>query len=409
MNMPADLSSTIDIFVGRQAIFDTELNVHAYELLFRDGNVEVANVVDGNQATSQVIINAFLEMGVEQIAQHHCAFINLTRDFLLGEIPFPLQPEKIVLEVLEDIAVDDELISSVKRLKGEGYMIALDDFVLTKSNQQLIPLVDIIKIDLMVLSQRELVEQVAAMKQYNVDLLAEKIETKQEFELCQQLGFKYFQGYFFSRPDIVKGAQLPPNRLALLEMIAILQDPECRFDELELIISKDVAISYKLLRIINSSFYGLPQKVESIQKALVVLGLQALRNWVTVIGLSQIENKPQELINISLTRAKMCELLAAEIGCEKNSAFTIGLFSMLDVLMDRPLNELLDQLPLAEEITGALTEYSGVLGNLLKMVVAYEQGNWVELEKVAISPAHSLRTSYLDSLAWSEEITSEIK
>jgi len=409
MNMPADLASTTEIFVGRQAIFDIDLNVHAYELLFRDSDVDAANVVDGNQATSQVIINAFLEMGVEQITQHHHAFINLTRDFLLGEIPFPLKPEKIVLEILEDIAVDDELINSVKRLKDEGYMIALDDFVLTKNNQQLIPLVDLIKIDLIVLSQRELVEQVAAMKQYNVDLLAEKIETKQEFELCQQLGFKYFQGYFFSRPDIVKGAQLPPNRLALLEMIATLQDPECRFDELELIISKDVAISYKLLRIINSSFYGFPQKVESIQKALVVLGLQALRNWVTVIGLSQVENKPQELINISLTRAKMCELLAAEIGCEKNSAFTVGLFSMLDVLMDRPLNELLDQLPLAEEITGALTKYSGVLGKLLKMIIAYEQGNWLELEKVAISPAHSLRTSYLDSLAWSEEITSQIK
>ena len=409
MSMPADQTSTSEIFVGRQAIFDQKLDVFAYELLFRDGNVGGANIVDGNKATSQVITNAFLEMGVEQIVQHHCAFINLTREFLLGEIPFPLPPGKIVLEVLEEVAVDDKLVAALEQFKNDGYQIALDDFVLDSKNEVLVPFADIIKIDLMALSQKELIEQVKLFKKYNVELLAEKVETKQEFELCQKLGFTYFQGYYFCKPDIVSGKQLPPNKLALLEMIATLQDPECRFDELESIIGKDIAISYKLLRIINSSFYGLPQKVESIQKALVVLGLQALRNWITVIGLSQIENKPQELINISLTRAKMCELLAPELGCEKNSAFTIGLFSMLDVLMDQPLPELLEQLPLAEEVTEALTEHSGTLGSLLKMVIAYEQGNWMELEKVAITSAHSLRAAYLDSLAWSEGITSQIK
>lgn len=409
MTMPANQENTSEIFVGRQAIYTDKLEVYAYELLFRDGNVDAANIVDGNQATSQVIINAFLEIGVEQIVQQHCAFVNLTRDFLLGNIPFPLPPGKIVLEVLEDIAVDDVLISSLQRLKEEGFKIALDDFVLNENNHQLVPFADVIKIDLMALSQRELVEQVVAIKKYGITLLAEKIESKQEFELCKKLGFTYFQGYYFSKPDIVAGKQLPPNRLALLEMIATLQDPECQFDDLELIISKDVAMSYKLLRIINSSFYGLPTKVESIQNALVVLGLQALRNWVTVIGLSQIDDKPQELINISLTRAKMCELLATELGYEKGSAFTIGLFSMLDVLMDQPLKELLSQLPLAEEITDALIEHTGNLGGVLKMVVAYEQGNWMELEKVAISSASSLRTSYLDSLAWSDGITSQIK
>jgi len=409
MTMPANQTSTNEIFVGRQAIFDEKLEVFAYELLFRDGNVGGANIVDGNQATSQVITNAFLEMGVEQIVQHHCAFINLTREFLLGEIPFPLPPGKIVLEVLEEVAVDDKLVVALEQFKSDGYKIALDDFVLDSKNEVLVQFADIIKIDLMALSQRELIEQVKLFKKHNVELLAEKVETKQEFELCQQLGFKYFQGYYFCKPDIISGKQLPPNKLALLEMIATLQDPECRFDELESIISKDIAISYKLLRIINSSFYGLPQKVESIQKALVVLGLQALRNWITVIGLSKIENKPQELINISLTRAKMCELLAPELGCAKNSAFTIGLFSMLDVLMDQPLPELLKQLPLDEEVTDALTKHSGTLGGLLKMVIAYEQGNWMELEKVAITSAHLLRTAYLDSLAWSEEITSQIK
>ncbi len=408
MTLPVEQLSTDEIFVGRQAIFDLKLDTYAYELLFRDGDTNAANITDGNHATSQVINNAFLVIGLEQIVQHHFAFINLTREFLLGEIPFPLPPGKVVLEVLEDIAVDTELVASLEEFKNKGYKIALDDFILTDQNSVLVPFADIIKIDLMALSQKELIEQVKALKEYDVKLLAEKVETKQEFELCKQLGFDYFQGYYFCKPDIVAGKQLPPNRLALLEMIATLQDPECSFEELEVIISKDVAISYKLLRIINSSFYSLAQPVASLQKALVVLGLQALRNWVTVIGLSQIDDKPKELINSSLVRAKMCELLAIELTCEKSSAFTIGLFSMLDVLMDQPLKELLDKLPLADEVSDALIGYNGSLGKLLAIVVAYENNNWEELEKIATIPVHTLRHAYVDSLEWSNEIASQM-
>lgn len=408
MNLPASEMSADEIFVGRQAIFDTKLNTYAYELLFRDGTSTDANVVDGNRATSQVINNAFLDIGLEQIVQHHFAFINLTREFLLGQIPFPLPPGKVVLEVLEDVAVDNELVEALKEFKKQGYKIALDDFILTDENSVLVPFADVIKIDLMALTQKELIEQVKKLNTYDVKLLAEKVETKQEFKLCQQLGFDYYQGYYFCKPDIVTGKQLAPNRLALLEMIATLQDPDCKFEELEAIISKDVAISYKLLRIINSSFYSLARPVESIQKALVVLGLQSLRNWVTVIGLSQVDNKPKELISISLVRAKMCELLSEEISSEKNSAFTVGLFSMLDVLMDQALNELVEKLPLADEISTALIEHDGKLGGLLTMIIAYEQSNWEELEKVAILPLHKLRQAYMASLEWSNEITSQI-
>jgi len=409
MNLPADQLSSDEIFVGRQAIFDLKLNTYAYELLFRDGNSNAANITDGNKATSQVINNAFLDIGLEQIVQHHFAFINLTREFLLGEIPFPLPPGKVVLEVLEDITVDDELVASLEDFKNKGYIIALDDFIIKDDNKVLIPFADIVKIDLMALSQRELIEHVKALKPYKVKLLAEKVETEQEFELCKQLGFDYYQGYHFSKPNIVAGKQLPPNRLALLEMISTLQDSECSFDELETIISKDVAISYKLLRIINSSFYGLSKPVSSIQTALVVLGLQALRNWITVIGLSQIDDKPKELISNSLIRAKMCELLATDLVCEKGSAFTTGLFSMLDVLMDQPLKELLNKLPLAGDISGALISHHGDLGKILAMVVAYEKSDWEELEKIATVPVHTLRIAYIDSLEWSTEITSQIE
>ena len=408
MNLPADQLATDDIYIGRQAIYDQHLNTYAYELLFRDGSSQQATITDGNHATSRVISNAFVEMGLEQIAQHHYAFLNLTREFLIGEIPFPLPPGKVVLEVLEDIIVDEDLHNALSALKNKGYLIALDDFILTKNNKTLVPLADIVKVDLLALDQTALIEQVKLLKAYNVKLLAEKVETKQQFELCKQLGFDYFQGYYFSKPDIIAGKQLPPNRLALLEMIATLQDPDCSFDALEEIISKDVAISYKLLRIINSSFYSLAKPVASIQKALVVLGLKALRNWVTVIGLSQIDDKPKELINTSLVRAKMCELLAPEVSCDKNAAFTVGMFSMLDVLMDQPLTDLLSKLPLADEISEALTRYEGELGKLLAMVNAYDKSNWEELEKVASVPPHTLRDTYIDSLEWASEITSQI-
>jgi len=398
-----------EVYVGRQPIFNSELDVFGYELLFRSGHTATANVIDGNQATSQVIINTFLEIGLEQITNQRHAFINLTRDFLLGSIPLPLNKEMVILEVLEDVTVDDELIEAITNLKNQGFVIALDDFVLDDANKSLLPLADIVKVDLMSMSEDKLREQVKQLKQHDLQLLAEKIETQDEFTLCKELGFKYFQGYYFCKPRVISGKQLPANRLALLEMISKLQNPDCEIKELETIISRDVAISYKLLRIINSSFFGFSSKVESIQKALVMLGLTALRNWVTVIGLSQVDDKPPELINISLSRAKMCELLAPAMGCQKDAAFTVGLFSMLDVLMDRPLDELLEQLPLAEEIIEALIQNEGILGKILDIVMAYEQGNWQHLDDTITLDADTVRNHYLESLAWSDEITSSLQ
>jgi len=402
-----------EVYVGRQPIFNRDLDVFGYELLFRSGHTAAANVIDGNQATSQVIINTFLEIGLEQIANHRHAFINLTRDFLLGSIPLPLNQEKVVLEVLEDVTVDDELVAAVANLKQQGFVIALDDFILDDANRALLPLANIVKVDLMALSQDELKDQVKQLQDHKLDLLAEKIETHDEFQLCKELGFKYFQGYYFCKPRVISGKQLPANRLALLEMISKLQNPDCDIKELESIISRDVAISYKLLRIINSSFYGLSKKVESIQKALVYIGMKALRNWATVIGLSQVDDKPPELINISLARAKMCELLASEVRCNKEAGFTVGLFSMLDVLMDRPLDELLEQLPLADEITDALLKNEGVLGNILDIVMSYERGNWNELDEdldatLKLDP-QTIRNHYIESLAWSDDITSSMQ
>jgi len=396
-----------DIYVGRQPIFNVDLEVYAYELLFRGGNTSQANVIDGNHATSTVIINTFLEIGLENISNNLPTFINLTRDFLIGDIPLPLESENVVLEVLEDVEVDDKLIAAIKDLSGQGFTIALDDFVLDEKNSALLPLADIIKIDLMALDTETLKEHVSIFKKLDVKLLAEKVETIEEYEMCMELGFDYFQGYYFAKPRIISGKQLAANRMALLEMIAKLQSPDCDMNELEQIISRDIAISYKLLRIINSPYYAMASKVDSIKKALVVLGLKPLKSWITVIGLSMVDDKPAELINISLTRAKMCEQLSGHVGCDENAAFTVGLFSMLDVLLDKPIAELIQQLPLDAEVTAALLGEKGKLGALLKLITYYENGEWESVDKFNIDK-NTIQKTYLEALKWSNNITSQI-
>lgn len=407
MSAPVENTLTNEVYVGRQPIFDRTLNVYGYELLFRSGHTSQANVIDGNHATSKVIINTFLEIGLEHITNNLPTFINLTRDFLLGDIPMPLQSENIVLEILEDVEVDDRLLAAVKDLSEQGFTIALDDFVLDEKNSALLPLADIIKIDLMAQNTETLKLNVQTFRKFDVKLLAEKIETADEYEMCRELGFDYFQGYYFCKPRVMSGKQLPANRLALLEMVAKLQSPDCDMDELEQIISRDVAISYKLLRIINSSYYRMPSKVDSIKKALIVLGLKPLKSWVTVIGLSMVDDKPPELINISLTRAKMCEQLATAVGCNENAAFTVGLFSMLDVLLDKPLAELVQQLPLDIDVTAALLGEKGKLGALLKLVTFYENGQWLAVDKFKLD-IKMVGQAYLAALEWSNAITSEI-
>lgn len=395
------------IFIARQAIFNEEIDVFGYELLYRDGNTATANVIDDNQATSKLIINSFVELGIENITNNKFAFVNLTRDFLIEKIPLPLNPENVILEVLEDINADPECLAGLKKFKDRGFTIALDDFIISDANRDLIPLADIIKVDILPMSEEEIRQQVAELKKYPVKLLAEKVETEEEFQLCKELGFDYFQGYFFSKPKIISGKELPTNHLAMLEIIAKLQSPDCDLNEIEEIISLDVGISYKLLKIINSSFYGLTTKVDSIQRVLIVLGLKALSSWITVISLSMVENKPHELISLSLLRAKMCEKISKSFDCKEDAAFTVGLFSLLDALMDQPLPELLESLPLSQDVIEALTKTKGSLGKLLMTVKAYENADWDNIPEELLENS-MINDAYLYSLNWSQEITSRI-
>ncbi len=392
-----------DIFIGRQPIFDRNLKVYAYELLFRSGNANRAQIIDGDQATSKVISNAFIEFGLDEIVGNRLAFLNLTRSFLTGGVDIPLPRDRLVLEILEDITPDDSIIQGVEKLKQGGYKLALDDFLYREELKPLIPFCEIIKIDIMPMDEQQIREHVELLKQYPVKLLAEKVETSAEYDFCHDLGFDYFQGYFLSHPEIVKGKEITPNGLATVRLLAQLQDPEITAEKLEGLISQDVGLSFKLLRYINSAFFSFSKSIESIRQAVVYLGTSALKTWATLLVFSGVEDKPHELMTLAMQRAKMCELLA-ENAKQKNAEtyFTVGLFSAVEALLEIPLKDILNNLPFSSEVKTALIEQRGPYGEALKCVLAFEQANWQDarydnLATTQISEAYVSATKWADA------------
>lgn len=397
-----------DIFIARQPIYDRALNVYAYELLYRASEVNQADVVDGDDATSQVLINALMEIGLPDIVGSAYAFINLTKHYILEGLPPTLAQDNVVLEVLEDILPDEALITSLNKLKAEGHTIALDDFIYDPTKRSLVEVADLIKIDLMALPEGGLEEQVKILKPYGMRLLAEKVETQEEFEHCKDLGFDYFQGYFFCKPNIIRGTRTPTSRIAIMQLLAKLQDPDLDFSELQTLISQDVSLSYRILRYINSAHFSLGRKVDSIQRSITLLGLKTIKPWVAILAMSSADDKPYELTLTALMRARMCEILAgATTGAHKipvENAFTAGLFSALDAFLDKPLADILDALPLADELNEALLKHDGPLGQLLYLVLEYEQGHWDSVGDSQYA-ASTLHDAYLESIRWASEIS----
>ena len=396
------------IFVGRQPIYDSDLKVVAHELLFRSHDTDKSDVDDGEQATTQVILNAFLEIGLNRLIGNGLAFINLTRSFFLGDYPIPLPKERVVLEVLEDIDIDDEFIAAVQKLSDQGYTIALDDVVNPEDVAPLLEIADIVKLEILGSDPADIRQYTNYLRPYNVKLLAEKIETNEEFELCKILGFEYFQGYFLNRPNIVEGQRIPESRLTILQLLSELQKPDLEIRGLEKIISRDVSLSYKLLRLINSATFGTKERVGSLLQALTLLGIRQIKQWVSLIFLSKIEDKPRELLVTSIMRAKMCEILAKALKYKNpDTGFTVGLFSVLDALLDLKLEDILAQLPLSDEINDALLHGEGRFGLLLKSVIAYEKGDWDNIKGLKLNKKIII-DAYLQSLDWTNTVSGEL-
>ena len=395
-----------DIFVGRQPIFNRKLQVYAYELLFRSSTDNKANFGDlsADGATSTTIVNTFLEFGLEKLVGNKLAFINLTAKFLFTENALPIPPQQVVVEVLEDIPVNAQLIQAVTRLKSEGFTIALDDYIYNPAHKPLVALADIIKIDIMQLSRADLIRHAVALKKFNAKLLAEKVETMDEFELCHKLGFEYFQGYFLSKPRVIQGKSLPTNKLAVLNLLAVMQKDNADISELEEAISFDVSITYRILKLMNSAFFNYPNKINSIRQAIFILGRQKLASWASMLALSSMSDRPSEMIHIAMTRAKMCELLADKAGATPvESFFTTGLFSALDIMMERELQELIKPLPLNADIVSALLEHKGIKGEALKCVLAYEVSDFANATFQNLS-SYDVYVAQIEAITWANMV-----
>lgn len=394
-----------NVLLARQPIYNTELAIYAYELLFRTDGLECASDIGADTATSLVLFNTFSEIGIHNVVGEHRAFINFTRNLLLN--PPPFTHSEIVIEVLEDVSPDPEVINSLKKFKEQGFTIALDDFEYRESLQPLVDLADIIKIDVMALTEQQITEHVALLKDSGIALLAEKVETQEMYDFCKELGFDYFQGYFLSRPKIMKGRKVPANKMVVMKLIADLQKPSDP-QQLHDTISQDPGLSFKLLRMINSAAYRRQNKIDSLYRAIVLLGEKDIRHWASMLALSTLDDKPHALSELTMVRAKMCELIGARTHVKQsNLFFTVGMLSMMDAYLDSPIEELLESMGLADEINAALINHEGILGFVLKTAIAYERGDWGHIDWRSLSQ-HSLsimdiKTAYLDSLQWYQE------
>lgn len=406
-SQPSDIMQHYHI--GRQPIFDPDQNVIGYELLYRQLNQTDAVIVDGDQATSQVFINSFFEADLDKIVGDGQAFVNVTRSFIVNAELLPPPTSQLVLEILEDIEIDNAVLAAVRKLRQMGYIIALDDFIYHPRLHALVNEANIVKLDVQALNEAELEEHVSILGKYPVKLLAEKIETPEMFDRCKELDFDYYQGYFLCKPRILSGRRLPGNRVSILRMMAELQNPEMNIEELDKLISQDPAMSFKLMRYINSASFALRREVDSIRHAIVYLGEKEIKRWATLITLTGIDDKPAELITTALVRGKMCELLSAAHGeLNRDAAFLTGLFSTLDAMMDQPMEDLLGTLPLHQDITGALLRREGPYAVILNSAIAYERAEWDKLECGGASKEATAEI-YLRSVEWADATVTEIK
>lgn len=369
------MSQLIDIYLGRQPIFNRNVDVIGYELLFRGSTTDNhAEIIGGDAASAEVMMNVFGEMGLKEVLGKHKGFINFTEGLLLRENQPFFPKDKVVIEVLEDVKVTPQLIESLEKLKKMGFIIALDDYVF---NPELIPLerfADIIKVEILAVGPKKLAEHTKRLKAQGIMLLAEKVETRDQFEFCLKLGFDYFQGYFFAKPKIIEGKRLPNSKLAILELLSSVYDPEVDMHKLSAIIGKDVSLSQKLLKFVAETG-GKNLNISSIHDAVLRFGLNRLKSWASMLVLAGVDDKPVELLATSLVHAKFCELVGARVGkLSKDSYFTVGLFSCLDAVMDSDLASLLEKLRLDPAISSALLEQKGELGKALVMVKAMEYG-----------------------------------
>ncbi|HET8759518.1 MAG TPA: HDOD domain-containing protein [Nitrospiria bacterium] len=398
----------VDVFIARQPIFDRQQQVYGYELLFRSGWDNVFRHHDLNQASAQVIANSLLVMGLDTMTSGRMSFVNCTRDALVKQYASVLPSRTTVVEVLEHVDADDEVVAACKSLKAAGYTLALDDFVFRDSVEPLLALADIIKVDVLnssVDEQRELFDRCGG----RIPMLAEKVETREEFDRGLAMGYRYFQGYFFSKPVVLNGRHIPTNKLSVLELLGEINRSDLDYTKLERILQREVSLSYKLLRYINSAAFAFRSQIGSLKQAMVLLGEREVKKFASLIALADMgHDKPGELLVTAVVRGRFGEVLAPKLamGDRGPDLFLTGLFSVIDALMDRALPDLLDSLPLEDEIKQALMGRNSRFQFVHQLIMAYERGDWKEVARLS-QAAHlgdtDLQSCYLAAVDWAQQ------
>jgi len=393
-------------YVARQPILTADEKVFGYELLFRDGIENHFRATDPDSA-SRHTLDTSLQIGLEVLCDGRRGFVNCTRDVLLKDYMTLLPSTLAVVEVLESVPVDHLVIDALHRLKQAGYTIALDDFVADDPRAPLTEIADIIKVDI----RQTTFEQSAAMsRKYRCRFLAEKVETREEFNAAKDAGFLYFQGYFFRRPEVLHARDIPSNRLNYLRLLREVSQPEIDVKKFEAMIKQEVSLCYRLLRYLNSSAFGVRNEVHSIRHALAMLGEYEVRRWVRLVAtLTICENRSSELISSAMIRARFCELLAPRVPHAQSDLFLMGLFSMIDAILEIPMAKVLEVVPVDGDTRAVLLGERSNLRPLYDLMLARESGDWgttaQRSKELGLSENEVAEASW-QAMQWARQITS---
>jgi c-di-GMP-related signal transduction protein len=396
-------------FVARQPIFDRAQNVYGYEILFRNGLEDYFNA--DPELAARSTLDSSLLFGINTLCDNKRAFMNCTREVLFKDLITLLPPSQTVAEILETVEPEDRVVAACKRLKAAGYLIALDDFAPNDPRLPLVEFADIIKVDIRATRPEERAGMMRQFGSPKCKMLAEKLETPHEFQQARDMGFVYFQGYFFCRPEIVVSREVPASRLHYMRLLELVSRPEIDMRELEKMLKQEASISYRLLRYLNSPLFGFSLEIKSIRHAMAVLGEREMRRWVRlVVAVGATEQTCSELVLMGLARARFCELLSYRLQSETD-LFLMGLLSIMDAILEVSMEVLLEQLPVNRETKAVLLGQNSSLRPLYRLMLAQESGEWSESSELAKPlklPDEVVALTWFQALQWAQEATSGV-
>ncbi|MBM6551725.1 EAL and HDOD domain-containing protein [Marinomonas ostreistagni] len=398
-----------DLMMAQQPIYDRQQRLFGYELLFRGESEHCAVFDNAEAATSQVLVNLCIGITALEPERRQPFFINMTTDLVVSDAFFPISPETVYIEILEDQEITPEFIAAVERWHRFGFRFVLDDYQFKETYDPLLPFMSMVKIDVLATPPRTVLSDIKRLQSYDLALVAEKVEDEAMFNDCLGLGFQYFQGYYLQRPQIVKGKRVKADEHSAVRLLNVLQKDDVEIERVASIVGQNPTLAYQMLRLLNSPVVGLARRVESIKEAVVYLGLTQIRRWATLITLSAVPTHNVSILRVLLIRARCCELLAQKSSniCS-DKAFTVGLMSGLDLMLGINQKELMGQIMLHDDLKSAILEHKGPLGKLLYSAKSIEEERW---DRISVMPAKirgTVNHAFFDSLQWANKIIDTI-